>query len=534
MNFKLHRRETRHATSLLVLLIFSATVFAQPKLVVGIMVDGLQQTHLDQLHDRLGVDGLRKLTEAGVSFAKMQSNVVSAGNASDITTIMAGTVPYYHGIISNQAYNRNNQKIESIFKDDAFAGIDSHLKLSAKNMRTTSVLDEMVMHYQGQSKVYAVGIHAEDAIALGGHTANGVVWMDDVLMKWGSTSYYKDGMPWQALDMNQNGSFQRYVDRVWQPKFPASTYLAALDTRKPKAFEYKPSSKKNANRQNSILKISPSANSLVAELALRLLQEQDLGQGKQPDALMLQFTVRTPNEQDFSVQTMEKEDIYLRLDDELQFLIQKIEYKLGRGNVLFVLFGNQNNSYSPEELKAHNIHAGYFNSNRAIALLSSYLMAIYGHEKWINGYYGRQIYFNKRLIEEKDIDFAKMQTTAIDFIMEFEGVQSAHSYNQLMNSGFDPNSELSKTKNSTHKNYAGDIILSLMPGWLEVDNDDNPIGASSNIHSTVPIWFYGANLDKKIITQAHWITDIAPTISAILGIPVPNGNVGQFIKLESF
>lgn len=498
------------------------------------MVDGLQQTHLDQLHDRLGVDGLRKLTEAGVSFAKMQSNVVSAGNASDITTIMAGTVPYYHGIISNQAYNRNNQKIESIFKDDAFAGIDSHLKLSAKNMRTTSVLDEMVMHYQGQSKVYAVGIHAEDAIALGGHTANGVVWMDDVLMKWGSTSYYKDGMPWQALDMNQNGSFQRYVDRVWQPKFPASTYLAALDTRKPKAFEYKPSSKKNANRQNSILKVSPSANSLVAELALRLLQEEDLGQGKQPDALMLQFTVRTPNEQDFSVQTMEKEDIYLRLDDELQFLIQKIEYKLGRGNVLFVLFGNQNNSYSPEELKAHNIHAGYFNSNRAVALLSSYLMAIYGHEKWINGYYGRQIYFNKRLIEEKDIDFAKMQTTAIDFIMEFEGIQSAHSYNQLMNSGFDPNSELSKTKNSTHKNYAGDIILSLMPGWLEVDNDDNPIGASSNIHSTVPIWFYGANLDKKIITQAHWITDIAPTISAILGIPVPNGNVGQFIKLESF
>ncbi len=514
-------------SSFLALIIFSATMFAQPKLVVGIMVDGLQQKHIEQLHNRFSANGLRKLTEAGISFSRMKSNVVSMGNASDITTIMTGTVPYYHGVTANQAYNKLANRTESVFQDNHYTGIESHLKLSAKNMRTSSFVDEMIMHNHGQSKAFAIGINAEDVIAMAGHTANGVAWIDDVFMKWSSSSYYQEGMPWQALSMNQNGSFKSYAEKNWQPKYPASTYLATLDIRRPKAFEYKTNSKRRAHRQNSILKTSPSANALVAELALRILQEQKLGQSKYTDALLLQFTVRTPNEGSFSVQSMEKEDVYLRLDDELQFLIQKTEQLLGRTNVLFVLCGNQNNTYSPEELKANNIHAGYFNSSRAIALLSSYLMAIYGHEKWLNAYYGRQIFFNKKKIEEKEIDFNTMLKTAIDFIMEFEGVQSAHNYEQLMNSGFDPNSELSKIKNSIHKNNAGDIILSLMPGWLEVDDDDNPIGASSNINSTIPVWLYGANLPQKKITNPHWITDIAPTISAILKIPVPNGCIGE-------
>lgn len=515
-----------------ILFLFSSILtFAQPRLVVGIMVDGLQQTHIDQLSDRFNAGGFKKLTAGGTSFTRLVCNVISAGNASDIATITSGTLPYYHGVVSNQVYNRNTDKIESVFQDASFSGIETKLNISAKKFRTTNIVDEIMMVSQRNSKSYVIGLHAEDVIALGGHAANGVVWMDDVHMKWSSTDYYADGMPWQALDMNVNGAFHRYVDRVWQPLYPASTYIAALNKKNIKSFEYKNTSRKRINNTATILKNTPAANSLVAELALRMLQEQDLGVDRYADALMLQFTVRSPNENKMSIHTLEKEDMYLRLDIELQFLIQKIEHKVGADKVLFVLFGNQTNSYSPEELKENNIHAGYFNANRSMALLSSYLMAIYGQEKWISGYYGKNIYLNKKLIEEKGVDFRQMQEVAIEFMLEFEGVQSAYRYSQLMNSGADPGTDMAKIRNSTHKSTAGDIILSLMPGWLEVDDHENPVGESNTLISYLPVWFYGANIPQQRITKQHQITDIAPTISKLLNIPYPNANIGEAIIL---
>lgn len=503
-----------------------------PRLVVGIMVDGLQQRHLDQLWTRFGFNGFKKLAGNGAKFENLACNIVSAGNASDITTLLTGTLPYYHGVVSNNVYERTADKVNSIFSDKSQSGIETNLKLSAKNIRANTLVDELMLANQGKSKSYAIGIHPEDVIALGGHASNGVVWMDNVFMKWSSTAYYSGGMPWQALDMNLNGAFQRIVNRIWEPLHAPNSYIATMDDKNTSKFAYKITQKKSTKDAQSILKTTPSANALVAELALRIFNEEKLGLDNYTDALMLEFTVRTPFEKKLSIQSIEKEDMYLRLDSELQFLIQKIEATIGRGNVLFVLFGNQTSSYSPDELLAKNINAGYFNANKAMALLSSYLMAIYGPEKWIEGYYGKHIYLNRQLIEQKEIDFKALQEVAKDFLLEFEGVQSTYSFNQLMNIAASPDTEMAKIRNSTHKNSAGDIILSLMPGWLEVDDDVNPVGETDALVAYLPLYLYGWKIPQQTITTKYQMTDMAPTLSSILRIAYPNAAIGQRMKIE--
>lgn len=520
-----------------VLLVFSLffylLTFSQPRLVVGIMVDGLQQRHLDQLWTRLDANGFKKLAGEGTKFERVACNFVSAGNVTDIATLLTGTVPYYHGVVSTNVYDRSTDKITSVFSDKQQSGIETNLKLSAKNLRANTIIDELILANQGNSKSYAIGIHPEDVIALGGHASNGVVWMDDVFMKWCSTAYYKGGMPWQAVDMNSNGGFQRIADRVWQPMYAPNSYISALNEKNASTFEYKATQKKSAKSATSILKNTPSANSLVAELGLRICREEKLGLDQFPDALMLQFTVRPPFEKKLSVQSVEKEDMYLRLDNELQFMIQKIESNVGKENVLFVLFGNQTSSYSPEELQENNIYSGYFNANRSMALLSSYLMAIYGPEKWIQGYYAKHIYLNKALIEEKKIDFKEIQEVAKDFLLEFEGVQSAYSFSQLMNVAAGADTEMSKIRNSSYKNSSGDIILTLMPGWLEVDDNATPVGETNALISYLPLYFYGSGIPKQTVKTRYQITDIAPTLSDILQIAYPNAAIGTLIKMEN-
>lgn len=504
----------------------------KPRMVVVIKVDGLQPLHLDQLWTRLGPGGFRKLAGQGASFQRMQSNVHSLGNAADIATVMTGTVPYYHGVVGNRVYQRHQQTTQSVFEDKNHSGIDSHLRLSALKLRATTFTDELMIQNAGQSKSFAVAIHPEDAIAMGGHAANGVVWMDDVFLRWSSTTYYTGGMPLQAMQMNAGGDFRRIAERVWQPMFAPRTYLAAMNERNVKSFEFKPAEQRIGKSSNTILKSTPSANALVADLGLRIFQEESMGMNNHSDVLMLQFTVRTPNEQQFSLQNIVKEDIYLRLDAELQYLIQKIESRVGAERVLFVLFGNQTNTTSPTELKEHHIHAGYFNANRAMALLNSYLMVTYGQEKWIEGYYGKHIYLNKTKIAEKQIPLRDFQETVKEFMMEFEGVQSAFSMQDVMRAAVPYTTELGRLRNSVHKSTAGDVLLTLMPGWLEMDELELPVGESGSLNAYLPFYLYGWKIVPQRVGQRVQMTDVAPTLSQWLRIPDPNANLGEIMPVQ--
>lgn len=499
-----------------------------PRLVVGIMIDGLQQKHIDLLWNYFDPNGFKKIIGQGANCRNVSYNIVSAGNASDIATLMTGTTPYYNGIVGNNFYNRMEDEVHSIIQDDDQVGIGTTQTSSAHKLMTSTISDEIMLANPGKSKSYVVALNAEEAIMLGGHTAKSVAWIDDVNMKWVTTGYYSDGLSHWADEMNVNGVFKNYVARTWSPLYNINTYLSKPNREDKKwGFYYDPTTKKSKNSQISMLKTTPSANSLVTELGMKILEEEQLGKDNNPDILLLQFTVRTPFEKTPALQSAEKEDIYLRLDKEIQTILQKIDVKVGLDKTLVFVFGNQTAVHSPMELGENKIPAGYFNADRSLALLSSYLIAIYGPERWIAGYYGRNIFLNKDKIAEKKLNFSDFQKTVADFLMDFDGIQSAFSASQILNMGVNSNSEMGRLRNSTNKNCVGDVILTLMPGWMEVDNQNNLIGESNAIVSYTPVYFYGWKIKPQTVSTSYQTTDIAPTISRILNIPMPNACIGK-------
>ena len=527
------RFSLRYFFLILVITNICGSVFAQPsvverpRLVVGIMVDGMQQKHLDLLWSYFDPHGFKKIVGQGTNLRNVSYNVVSAGNASDVATVMTGSVPYYHGVAGEKYYSRANDKVQSIIADDQQIGIGTKETVSAHNLLSSTILDELMLAYPDKSKCYAVAIDAEEAIMMGGHTAKSVAWIDDVHLKWISTGYYKDGLSRLADDMNVNGSFKTLSTKTWKPLFAINTYKSAPKNNKRDGFSYDPTDKKSKNSSESILKKTPSANSLVAELGLKLITEEQMGIDNVPDMMMLQFTVRTPNEKFFSLQSAEKEDMYLRLDKEIQFLLQQIEKKIGLDKTLVFMFGNQTDVHSPTELGENNIPAGYFSANRSMALVNTYLMALYGQERWITGYYGKNIFLNKQKIDEKKLNFKEFQLTVADFMLEFEGIQAAFPTSVILSMGANAGSETARLRNSTHKNSVGDVIITLLPGWLEVDEKMNPVGESNAIIPYAPVYFYGWQIKPQVVSTPYQVTDIAPTLSKVLNISMPNACVGK-------
>ena len=138
-----------------------------------------------------------------------------------------------------------------------------------------------------------------------------------------------------------------------------------------------------------------------------------------------------------------------------------------------------------------------FNVASAAALTGAYLMAIYGHERWVDGGFGHSIFLNRLLIEQKKMPIETIRRQVADFLLDFEGIRVAHTLHEAY-----ADDRLSK---SINKLSAGDVVFMLQPGWqltfgdnttidnVIEENADVPVLIMSGKHDTLP--------DKQITPQ---------------------------------
>ena len=167
---------------------------------------------------------------------------------------------------------------------------------------------------------------------------------------------------------------------------------------------------------------SPFINDIIKELATRAIRDEQLGTDDATDLLCIEFNAHS----DFDSHTLcaENEDLITRLDRNIKSLLDIIEISVGLENSVIVLTAPFNNSTIITH-KNPRLASGTFNSRRAMALLNSYLMAIYGQGRWVSGYYDKNISLNKTLIEEENIKMTEIQDYAAQFMLEFSGVHTA-------------------------------------------------------------------------------------------------------------
>jgi predicted AlkP superfamily pyrophosphatase or phosphodiesterase len=85
--------------------------------------------------------------------------------------------------------------------------------------------------------------------------------------------------------------------------------------------------------------------------------------------------------------------------------------------------------------------------------------------------------------------------------------------------------------NNFHPKRSGDIYIVFEPNWFINDFDGLVVatthGSPWRYDTFVPIIFAGAGLSHNIINRQVNTVDIAPTISAFLGIKPPSGSQGK-------
>lgn len=514
----------------------------RPKLVVGIVVDQMRIDYLYRYWDRFEEKGFKKLVNEGAFFKNTHLNYQYTQTAVGHATIYTGATPSVHGIISNQWYNRmKKQKVYCVEDPKAKTiGGETRTGMSPANLLCNTIGDELRISTIMKGKVVSLSLKDRAAILPAGHTANAAYWYDKSTGNFISSSHYISTLPQWVNDFNAKKLPDIYLDRLWTPLYPIETYVNSYaDTLKfeygygvaQKVFPYDLSflSKKDKVRNYEFLLDVPFGNTLVNDFAIAAILGEDLGRDNIPDLLAVSYSATDYMGHRFNPYSPEMEDAYLRIDKEIALLIEFIEKEIGKENVVIFLTADHGSSQNADYMKSLKIPSGTFNPAYAMALLKTYLSAVYGQGEWVLEYMSGQIYLNQNLIEDSKLSLKDVQEKTATFMIQFNGVANAIGAYSMANTPFS-DGIFKMMQNSFNQERAGDVFINLRPGWIEESSVyfvDHNTPYPYDTH--VPLMFYGWKVPRKTVLDKVSITDIAPTLSFMLNIAIPSGANGNVL-----
>ena len=478
--------------STLILSLMAVCSFAAPRLTVVAVVDGLTTENLTMLRPYWQQGGLRTLSEEAYQTTVAFPQLVYGGNETT-ATLVTGETPDRHGYTMDTYFSRRDRRIHAMLKDEEVHGIGTSIHIGPKALLTRTITDRMRILYPA-AKIYAIGIQPETTVLLAGHAANACCWIDAASHKWVATAAYTEGLPTAAYDYNNGGRFDILAAHQWTPRMDIPMYNHPTEQERKKSFSY---------AVKDILTKSPEANTLVIELALALQKDQQLGTDATPDLLMLQFNTLSPLAQSDAIESAEQEDMYLRLNQDLGYLMEQLDKRIGRANYQVLVVGRPVLGTSAQTLSDLHMPVQQFNVDRAAALTGTYLMALYGHERWVDGSYGQALYLNRTLIEQKRLSLETIQRQVANFLMDFEGIQIAMPGHEAM---------LHPLLGSTLcKRHTGDVVFVLQPGWQLMQDERHAIDRVIDDKPKVPLMLWSGTLRPMPQNQLT-ATDVADLI----------------------
>lgn len=513
---------------------------SRPKLVVGIMVDQMRYDFLYRYWDKYGEGGFKRLVSQGFNFKNTHYSYVPTYTGPGHASVYTGSVPSLNGIVGNNWYDRNTGKSVYCVEDKSVQTVGSTSDaglMSPKNLLTTTITDELRLSNNMQSKVVGIALKDRGAILPAGHTANGAYWFDSPSGNWITSTYYTETLPAWVQQFNGQKHPDRLMKEVWNTLLPIEQYTEStaddVAWERPLPGEERPVFPHNIpalkGKDYELIRSIPAGNTLTTEFAKAALRGENLGKGSHTDFLALSYSTPDYVGHSFGPNSIEVQDIYLRLDREIEELINLLEKEIGKDNVLIFLTADHGAAHVPTYMQSLNIPAGTANSGMLRDSLELHLNEKFGKGKWVERYTNQQVYLNRKLIESKKLNRMDVQEAAAQYVIRFEGVARAIPADVVQRGGW-TSGLMTRVESGYNAQRSGDVIVVLQPGWFEGYGSGPQKGTTHGSHSNydthVPLVWYGWRVQPGESSVETAVADIAPTIASWLYIQEPNGSVG--------
>lgn len=517
----------------------NAAAIERPKLVVGIVVDQMRWDYLYRYQKRYTDGGFKRLLGEGFSCENTMIPYVPSVTAIGHTCIYTGSVPSIHGIAGNN-FVKDGKKVYCTDDDSVKpVGTTSVAALmSPRNLWVSTIGDEMKIASNGRAKVVGVALKDRASILPAGHNPNGAFWFDDQTGCFITSSYYMDRLPKWVEAFNDKRLPKQYLSQKWNTLYPKNTYTESTTDEN----EYENGIREGVKATlplnlpelykkygYGIIRNTPFGNSLTLDMAKATIDGEQLGADDETDLLTVSCSSTDYIGHQVGTHAIETEDTYLRLDKAIADFLAYLDSKVGKGNYLVFLSADHGAMNNAAFLQDRRIPAGSWDASATAKKLNHVLAKEYPEAgdivKTVMNY---QVFFNRDVIKSKQLDFDNIKQTVVNVLKEDPSVLYACDMAKASTESI-PEEVKSRIINGYNRERSGDVVIILKPNFYAHGMKGTDHGAWNSYDTHIPLVFMGWGIKHGATTKQTFMTDIAPTIAAMLHVQAPNGCVGKSI-----
>jgi len=226
--------------------------------------------------------------------------------------------------------------------------------------------------------------------------------------------------------------------------------------------------------------------------------------------------------------SIEVEDTYLRLDKDLASFFSYLDNRLGKGNYTVFLTADHGAAHAINFMKEHGLPADFLSTTEIVNSLKEFLKQEFGDETLVRNDNNYHLSVNKQKIKDLKLDYEKVKRETVKFLQTLPGIEFAADIENLGNSSI-PEPIKMMIANGYNPKRAGELIIIQNSGWFGSNGKGTTHGAWNPYDTHIPLIFMGWGIPHGKSSATYHMTDIAPTISALLHIQMGSGNVGRVI-----
>ncbi|MGZ3864691.1 MAG: alkaline phosphatase PafA [Bacteroidia bacterium] len=523
---------------MLMLILPSYTFSQAPKLVVGIVIDQMRYDYLYRFSDKYTEGGFKRILKEGFNCRNTQYNYIPTFTGPGHSSIYTGTTPAIHGIAANEWYDKK-------LKKEVYCAYDKNTKpvgttdksglMSPVNLEATTIGDEIKIASLNKAKVVGVSLKDRSSILPAGHAADGAYWFDGTTGNFITSAFYRNELPEWLVDFNAKGLAKKYLEQGWNTLLPLDKYTESLPD--DNAYERSPNKKEKPvfpyeykmflEKNNfEIIKATPQGNTITKDLAKAAIEGEGMGADNICDMLCVSFSSTDYVGHAFGPRSVELEDVYIRLDKDLEEFFSYLDNKIGKENYTLFITADHGASDVPAFLQSEKINAGSLDPKAIGKKLKTALWKEYG-DSLAMVYVNQQVYLNDSVIAAKKLDKFSVEKFCMNFFLAMPEVNDVICREQIL---FQPLPDIlfkALLQRGFNAQRSGDVLVQYKPGFLEGEKTGTTHGSAFSYDTHVPLLFYGNGIKTGHSLRPVYITDIASTICQLLNIPYTNGNIGN-------
>ena len=512
----------------------------KPKLVIGIVVDQMRWDYVNRFKPFFTSNkGFSRFVNEGASCNNTMIPYVPTVTACGHTCVYTGSTPSIHGITGNTWFDNVKQKTVYCVEDNTVQTIGSNNnsagQMSPVNVWTSTLGDELKLATNFKSKVIGISIKDRGAIIPAGHSADGAYWYDSKTGNFISSTYYGKSLPSWVTNYNALHRPDSLYTMNWNLSLAASVYEANCDTDE-NIYESTPFGKDAKhlpyNLQEYIGKdygkiaSTPYGNNLVVEMAKQALLNEHLGADNITDLLAISFSSPDYIGHSFGPDSWETLDGYIKLDETMADLFTFLDQQVGKDNYTVFLTADHAIANVPGFAKKHHLPGDNYDDGSLRSDILTCLNANNLSPKLISAVTEYNIYFNHAIMDSLNVSFDKLSSTISNYLEKkpliLQVVESRKAaYAPL------PQNLRERIVNGYTPQRSGDLMVVTKSGVVDGSSTGTSHGVLYNYDAHIPLLFFGAGIKKGAVNGVTYMTDIAPTVSTLLGIQMPSGSIGK-------